>query len=60
METESIANGPAGQKMSTINPNHYEIDDSEKVDFPGEGKMTKQKDAFLMRPPNNQILVMKS
>jgi hypothetical protein len=43
-----------------INPNTYEVDENLKVELGPDGKPNKLKDAFLLRPPNNQVLLIKS
>lgn len=48
-------------KQPQINPNHYEMEDNLSTGGLGpDGKPNKLKDAFLLRPPNNQVLLMKS
>ena len=51
--------GSTGQ-VPKINPNSYEVDDAMKAESGSAIDGKKLKEAFLMRPPNNQILVMKS
>lgn len=38
---------------------HYQQEVT-KADVGPDGQKTKLKDAFLLRPPNNQVLLMKS
>jgi hypothetical protein len=52
--------GGSDPAKNQINPNHYEVDDNIKVELGPDGKPNKLKDAFLLRPPNNQILLMSS